>query len=219
MLKTHEIHTFPILHNTQNLNPFSILLLNLNFLTRTLTRTLVWRYARACFRALDHLAQRVCGQIALNLKTHHAYFSRGVQKVKNSVPTLRRNHFFFCFSPSVALLFSIFVTPPLEYCYFSFRIPSRSHPELRSRIATTIYSFGIDTAIKLQLLSWLAGWLTKALKVEPNTCCERSCINFAHRHRRAEAVAIQTLSVVQTERNIFPYIFLARRTELAATHN
>ena len=61
------------------LNHFTILLLNLNSLTRFLTRPPVWRYARACFSALDLLAQHVCGQIALHLKTHHAYFSRGVQ--------------------------------------------------------------------------------------------------------------------------------------------
>ena len=72
----------------KTLNHFSIILLNLNPLTRPLTRpagrpltrALVWRYARACFRALDQLAQRVCGQIMLNIKTHHAYFASGMQR-------------------------------------------------------------------------------------------------------------------------------------------
>ena len=71
---------------------------------------LLSHYACACFRAMNSLALRVCSKNTLNLKVQHAYFSRGVQKVKNRILMLAALTF-FCASR------------PRWRCYFQFLQP------------------------------------------------------------------------------------------------
>ncbi len=46
------------------------------------------------------------------------YFIRGVAKTKSKLPTLGGVHYFYCFSPSVALRIPCFSTPLTLYCDF-----------------------------------------------------------------------------------------------------
>ena len=53
-------------------------------------------------------------------------FLEGCSKNQKTHPAAGGAHFFLCFSPSVALLFSIFATPLVKYGYFCFMMrPAR----------------------------------------------------------------------------------------------